>query len=124
MKKVIALFVMILAANATFAQECKKTCAKGDYVMVDGLIKAKLYHDNGVVAQTGYYNQDNKLQGEWISYDPQGNKTAVAYYDNGAKVGTWYFFIDDEIKEVLYDNSKIAEVKTWSVADTRVVSYR
>jgi antitoxin component YwqK of YwqJK toxin-antitoxin module len=123
MKRIIALFVLILASNATFAQECKKTCKKSDYVMVDGLIKAQLFHDNGVVAQTGYYTQENKLQGEWISYDADGNRTAIAYYDNGDKVGTWMFFQGDVRKEVSYENSRISNVKTWTVTDSRIVSY-
>lgn len=123
MKRIIALLVILIAANTAFAQECKKTCKKSDYVMVDGLIKAKLFHDNGVVAQTGYYNEDNKLQGEWISYDTEGNKTAMAYYENGEKVGTWTFYQGDQRKEVTYDDSRITNVKTWKVVDTRIVSY-
>ncbi len=34
----------------------------------------QLYHDNGQVAQTGFYTLDNKLEGEWISYDAVGKK--------------------------------------------------
>jgi antitoxin component YwqK of YwqJK toxin-antitoxin module len=124
MKKFIALLVIVIAANASFAQECKKTCKKDAYVLNDGLIEATLYHDNGAIAQTGYYTEDNKLQGEWISYDTDGNKTAVAQYNNGKKVGTWYFYQGDKIQEVTYSNSKIAKVTTWSADDTRVVSYR
>lgn len=124
MKRIIGVLVMIIVANTTFAQECKKTCKKSDYVMVDGLVKAKLFHDNGAVAQTGYYNKDNKLQGEWISYDTEGNKTAVAYYDNGHKVGTWTFYQGAIIKEVSYIDSKIESVKTWEATNTRVVSYK
>ncbi len=87
------------------------------------LIKATLYHDNGQVAQTGFYTLDNKLEGEWISYDSAGNKTAVANYQNGEKVGTWLFYQGDVIKEVNYSNSKIAKVTTFQITDTRVVTY-
>ncbi|MBT8262113.1 MAG: nicotinic acid mononucleotide adenyltransferase [Bacteroidia bacterium] len=123
MKRIIALLVIVIAANTSFAQECKKTCKKDAYVLADGLIEATLYHDNGVIAQTGYYTEDNTLQGEWISYDAQGNKTAVAQYDNGEKVGTWLFYQGENMKEVTYSDSKIAEVKTWKIKDSRVVSY-
>ncbi|MBT8181324.1 MAG: nicotinic acid mononucleotide adenyltransferase [Eudoraea sp.] len=124
MKRIIALLVIVIAANTTFAQECKKTCKKDAYVLADGLIEATLYHENGTIAQTGFYNEDNKLQGEWTSYDPNGNKTAVAQYDNGRKVGTWKFYQGETMKEVTYSDSGIAEVKTWSIKESRVVSYR
>ena len=51
-----------------------------------------LYHENGAVAQKGFYTDDNKLRGEWVSYDLKGNKTALAHYDNGEKVGTWEYY--------------------------------
>jgi|GEM_PF-124385 len=127
MKNILSLLVVCLLANVAVAQ-CSKTCSKDvkdKYVLADdGLIEATLYHDNGVVAQKGFYTQENKLQGEWISYDTQGNKTAIAQYNNGNKVGTWKFFQGDIMKEVTYASSKIAKVKTWEANDTRVVSYR
>lgn len=126
MKKFLALLVIVFLANNAFAQECRKTCEKtckkDSYTVVDGLIEAKLFHDNGAVAQTGYYTLENKLHGEWISYDLNGNKTAVAQYDNGEKVGTWLFYDGDTMKQVTYSNSKITEVKNWTSADVRVVN--
>jgi antitoxin component YwqK of YwqJK toxin-antitoxin module len=124
MKRMIALLVIVIAANTTFAQECKKTCKKNAYELADGLIKATLYHDNGAIAQTGYYTEDNKLQGEWMSFDAEGNKTAVAQYDHGKKVGTWLFYQGETMKEVTYADSRVAEVKTWKIKESRIVSYR
>ncbi len=122
MKKIVLLVIAALSMNMVMAQDCKKTCLKKDsYVQNGDLIEATLYHDNGVVAQTGYYTLDNKLHGEWISYDASGNKTAVASYDNGEKTGTWKFYQGETIKEVSYEDSRIAEVKTWTVTDTKVV---
>ncbi|MCW8979840.1 MULTISPECIES: hypothetical protein [Altibacter] len=118
MKKLILVFTMICTMGVVMAQEAQKN----DYVLKGDLIEATLYHDNGKVAQTGFYNLENKLQGEWISYDAQGNKTAVAYYNNGEKAGTWYFYQGATMKQVTYNDAKIAEVKTWEVKDTRVVA--
>ncbi|MEM7186685.1 MAG: hypothetical protein AAF466_08500, partial [Bacteroidota bacterium] len=125
----VLLLVLALSANVAFAQACKKICKtkitncepKNIYVLNGDLIEATLYHENGKVAQTGFYTLENKLHGEWISYNDNGEKTAVASYDNGAKVGTWVFFHGDTMKEVSYESSKIAEVKTWTVTDTKVV---
>ena len=122
MKNVIVLLVIVLAVNMATAQSCHKTTKKNTYELSDGLIKATLYHENGEIAQTGYYTEDNKLQGEWVSYDANGVKTAVAHYDKGRKVGTWLFYQGDVMKEVTYDDSRIAEVKTWKFEDSRLVS--
>lgn len=121
MKKIVLLLLVIFSTNAVIAQSCKKSC-KDKFVINNGLIEATLYHDNGTVAQTGFYTKENKLQGEWTSYDAQGNKTAVAYYDNGAKTGSWKFYQGNTLREVSYSDSKIAEVKTWKMTNSRVVS--
>lgn len=126
MKKLILLLVVLFSTNIAVAQCCKmKTeCKKDSYVLNDGLIEATLYHENGAVAQTGFYTEDNKLQGEWISYDIKGNRTAVAQYDNGEKVGTWMFYQGTTQKEVIYTDSKISEVNTSERTNTQVVSNR
>ncbi len=123
MKKIAIVLVLIFSASMSYGQECSKTCKKkNSYVKNGDLIEAVLYHDNGVVAQTGTYTLDNKLEGEWISYDTAGNKTALANYTNGEKVGTWLFYQGEEMKEVTYTDSRIAEVKTYAVQGTRVVA--
>jgi antitoxin component YwqK of YwqJK toxin-antitoxin module len=118
MKKVILSIVVVFFVSAGFAQEVvqNKYKVKGD------LIEATLYHDNGEIAQTGFYTKENKLQGEWFSYDVNGAKTAVAYYENGKKVGTWKFFTGDIIKEVTYTDAAIAKVTTMEIKNTQVVS--
>ena len=123
MKNIITLIALIAAVALGNAQEKQKN----EYV-VDAsnnkLVKTTLYHDNGVVAQTGFYTLDNKLQGEWISYDTNGNKTAIANYHKGEKVGSWVFFQGETIREVTYMNSKIAKVNTFTKDNTQVVSIK
>lgn len=119
MKTLFALCAIFLAGQIGVAQDK----VQDQFVKEGDRISATLYHDNGVVAQTGFYTLDNKLEGEWISYDALGNKTAVAHYQNGEKVGTWFFYQGDEIKEVKYDESRIAQVTSFKVSDTRVVTY-
>lgn len=122
MKKLILILVILFSANAVTGQECAKKCEKANkYAWSDGLIKATMFHENGTIAQTGFYTTENKLQGEWISYDTNGNKTAIAHYNEGMKVGTWKFMQGNLIKEVEYNKSKISLVKTWELTDTRVV---
>lgn len=118
MKNILTLLVLVLIASSAIAQNNKK----GTYILDGDVIEATLFHDNGTIAQIGYYTADNKLTGEWISYDLNGNKTAVAQYNNGEKVGTWLFYQGDTKREVSYNDSRIAKVKTWTVTDTYVVS--
>ena len=121
MKNIITLLALVAVVALGSAQEIKKN----EYVVDksdSNLIKATLYHDNGTVAQTGYYTLDNKLQGEWVSYDTNGNKTAIARYNNGKKVGSWMFFQGETIKEVTYMNSKIAKVNTFKKDNSQIVS--
>lgn len=118
MKNIFALIAIFICTSYAFAQESQKS----EYTIKGDLIQATLFHDNGEVAQTGFYTKDNKLQGEWVSYDANGAKTAVAHYNNGLKVGTWMFFQGNTQKEVMYSNSQIAQVKTWEITDTQVVS--
>src|SRR5690606_14470017 len=116
MKNILSLLAIVLTTSITFAQDNKNT-----YFLDGDVIVATIYHDNGAVAQTGYYTQDNKLTGEWVSYDESGNKTAIAQYKDGNKVGTWYFFTDKNIQEVNYMDSRIAKVVTWESSDTQLV---
>ncbi len=117
MKNIISLLAIVLITSVTLAQENKTNT----YFLDGDVIEATIYHDNGIVAQTGYYTKENKLTGEWVSYDINGNKTAVAEYNNGEKVGTWYFFTNNDIKEVSYMDARLSKVVTWKSSDTQVV---
>tara|TARA_R110000772_G_scaffold239346_1_gene351407 strand:- start:202 stop:567 length:366 start_codon:yes stop_codon:yes gene_type:complete len=118
MKKILALLAIVFIASAAIAQDNKKNT----YFLEGDLIEATIYHENGVVAQTGFYTKDNKLTGEWISYDVKGNLTAIAEYNEGEKVGTWVFIQGNIQREVTYIDSRIAKVATWRLEDTYVVS--
>ncbi|RDK88303.1 toxin-antitoxin system YwqK family antitoxin [Marinirhabdus gelatinilytica] len=120
MKNAVLILVCFFSLSIALAQTDNK-----EKLTIDGaLVKTVQYHDNGAIAQTGFYTKENKLHGEWVSYDANGKKLAVAQYDNGNKVGTWKFYQGDTMKEVTYANSKIAKVNTWEAKDTRVVSYK
>ncbi|MEX2350174.1 MAG: nicotinic acid mononucleotide adenyltransferase [Flavobacteriaceae bacterium] len=119
MKKLILILAVAAIGLQGFAQETtkKQLVKNGD------LIEAKMFHENGIVSQEGQYTLDGKLQGTWISYDVNGNKTAVAKYNKGEKVGTWYFYEGDVLHEVNYNNSKIAKVTTWKDSEQVVSNF-
>ena len=108
MKKIV-VFLMVFSVGFSFAQDkVSPTIEKqGDLTLVT------YYHDNGEVQQTGAFDSNGKLHGEWKSFDVEGNKIAIGNYENGNKVGKWFFWEGDSLKEVDYIDSKIVSVNKW-----------
>ncbi len=108
MKNLILAFAVLITGFVS-AQEVNKPTIekKGD------LIQATYYHDNGAIAQQGFFNKQNKLVGTWLKFDNEGNKLAVGKYEDGKKVGKWLFWIEDTLQEVDYNNNVIVNVTEW-----------
>ena len=115
MKKVFTIMAF-LAITAITAQSNKPVFEK-----VGDQIKGTFYHDNGTIQQQGFY-QAGKLHGEWISYDIQGEKLALAQYNEGVKTGKWFLWNNGVLTEVDYKNNAIASVVKWSDKNTIVSS--
>ncbi|MGA9637235.1 toxin-antitoxin system YwqK family antitoxin [Flavobacterium sp.] len=106
MKKYIVITVL-LVSGMLFSQNLQPKLEA-----VENSVKATYFHENGQIMQEGFY-KNGKLQGEWTSYDRNGNKTAVANYDKGQKVGKWFFWNKSALNEVDYSNNRIASVTNW-----------
>ncbi|MFW2347334.1 MAG: toxin-antitoxin system YwqK family antitoxin [Wenyingzhuangia sp.] len=78
---ILALFISVLS----YSQNDIKIIKQGD------LFKVTYFHSNGNISQTGFIDADKRMQGTWISYTPTGNKNSTGEYNNGKKIGTWYF---------------------------------
>ncbi|WP_400075232.1 nicotinic acid mononucleotide adenyltransferase [Winogradskyella sp. R77965] len=117
MKK-IAILLIMLSVSFTYAQ--KERTLKLD--KEKDLIEVTYYHDNGEVSQTGYYTAEGKLHGQWLSFCKEGNKLVSAKYDNGKKVGKWFYWSGNSLKEVDYSNNAIASVNEWTNNETKVAS--
>ncbi len=117
MKNTIFLLVFLISVSS-FAQQ------KRDLKLnkTTNLIDVTYYHDNGVVSQTGTYTLDGKLQGEWLSFNTQGKKLVSANYDNGEKVGKWFYWNDTTLKEVDYNNNAVASVVEWKNKNAIAIS--
>lgn len=99
----------MLFCITAFSQE-----QKVDYQKINNeLIKATYYFadNSSIVEREGFFNKNGKLQGMWTSYNNEGNKTTIAYYDKGKKVGVWTYFKDDKIKFVTYKDNKLIGVE-------------
>ena len=116
MKKLLIIAVFLISVATAFAQNNKPTLVKkGD------VIEATYFHENGEISQTGFFTLEGKLQGEWKSFDTKGKKIAVGNYENGQKVGKWFFWNANSLSEVDYSDSKIKNVNNWQ-RTTKVVS--
>lgn len=95
----------LLVSSFLFAQEVEP-----EYEIVGNLVKSTFFHDNGKVSQEGFY-KDEKVHGLWVSYNEKGLKTSEGTYDKGIKTGKWLFWVDNNLKEIIYADNKIASVK-------------
>ncbi len=114
MKKLAVLMIMMCTVTA-FAQAPKPIFEKEGK-----LIRATYFHDNGEIAQQGTYYK-GELHGEWVSFDLEGKKTAIANYENGKKVGKWFFWNDEKLTEVDYTDNRIANVVEWKEGNAVVL---
>ncbi|SFW39189.1 hypothetical protein SAMN02927921_01472 [Sinomicrobium oceani] len=110
--KNIALIAALLVSGFMFAQQ---TEVKPVLEKEGNLVKATYFHDNGKIAQTGYY-KDGKPHGNWKAFNEEGEKIAAGTYDQGKKVGKWFFWTPDNLNEVNFENSEIVSVTKWSDA--------
>lgn len=115
MKKILTLLV-VLVVGVSYGQKEKTVTLNKDTKLIDVIY----YHDNGTISQTGSYTLDGKLQGEWLSYNNQGEKLVQAYYNVGMKVGKWFYWNEDTLKEVDYRGNAVARINEWSDKKTRV----
>jgi len=108
--------MMIIAAclfsSILFAQD-----SKVEYYKQGDLVKGVFFYDNGIIQQEGTY-KNGELHGQWISYDRDGKKNAVAYYHEGNKTGKWFFWRQGNLVEVDYTKNDIASVKTYNSGDS------
>ncbi|BCY27994.1 toxin-antitoxin system YwqK family antitoxin [Flavobacterium okayamense] len=107
MKKLVIMSVL-LASGMMFAQEVEPK-----FEVVDQMVKATYYHDNGQIKEQGFY-LDGKLHGKWVSYNENGTRQTTGEYQNGKKVGKWFFWNENSLNEVDFNDSRVADVKKWS----------
>jgi antitoxin component YwqK of YwqJK toxin-antitoxin module len=106
--KNIFIATLLMLSGVFYAQEVKPK-----YEVVNNMVKATYYHDNGQIKQEGFY-LDGKLHGKWTSYTESGSKQTMGEYESGAKVGKWFFWNDKSLSEVDFYKNKIDAVKKWS----------
>ncbi|MFT5761494.1 MAG: antitoxin component YwqK of YwqJK toxin-antitoxin module [Polaribacter sp.] len=107
MKKILAL-TFLFAFTISNAQEVEPTYEKSN-----DMVKATYYFQDGSLKEQGFF-KDKKLTGQWISYNQKGEKTMIANYEAGKKVGKWFAWNKNTLKEITYNNNAIVSVKNWN----------
>ncbi|GAL66051.1 hypothetical protein [Jejuia pallidilutea] len=101
MKKYITILAALLISASVFAQKERTLTLNKETNLIDVVY----YHANGEISQTGSYTADGKLEGQWISFNEEGETIVTAYYKEGKKVGKWIYIIDGKLKEVDYSKN-------------------
>lgn len=73
------------------------------------LVKATYYYNSGEIKTQGFF-KNKKLTGTWTSFDKAGNKTQIAQYFNGKKVGKWFIWEKENLREITYNNNVLINV--------------
>ncbi len=111
MRKIIFSLIFVFCATFSYSQDRKNQKIEP----IGDLFEVTIFYDDGSVMQHGFLTKDNKLHASWESYYPNGNRKCVAFYDNGDKVGTWYYWFMDKKTKVVYDKNKIVKVEDLSI---------
>jgi antitoxin component YwqK of YwqJK toxin-antitoxin module len=85
------------------------------------LEKVVIFYESGELHQVGFIKND-KLHGEWKSFDKNGNPLAEANYKKGMKIGKWTFWKNGEKIEVNFNNIKTPELKVLNDEVSELVS--
>ena len=111
----LTLLALIFVFTLGVAQEIKPQFEKQE-----DLVKATYFYEDGQVKEIGFFKND-KLHGEWVSFDQEGRKTAIANYAEGLKVGTWYVVTNQSVKELTYESNKLVSVKEVNDLDLNLI---
>jgi len=110
MKKYIFI-ALVFIGIAAYAQ----TSLQPKFEVEANVISATYFHDNGAIQQQGTFNKKGKLDGLWISYNDNGVKLSQGNYDKGIKTGKWFFWTENSLKEVDYNDSRITNINEWNI---------
>nr|WP_299382526.1 nicotinic acid mononucleotide adenyltransferase [Allomuricauda sp.] len=109
--KTAIFFLAVMFSVSMYPQDTEPTFEK-----VGKVVKATYFHENGNIAQTGYFLGD-KLHGQWFMYDVDGKKIASGKYVDGMKSGKWFFWEGEVLKEVDFVANRMVNVKNWNQSE-------
>ncbi len=118
MKKSATLLLLLFFTSITFAQN--NDIKKIEKIGKD-LYEVTIYYENGNLMQHGFLSKNDKLHAQWESFDEDGSKRCVGFYNNGIKVGTWFYWNKNKGKKVTYENNKIVNVEELESTENKIL---
>lgn len=106
MRKIILVLAILFISSTSFSQTNPEFVLNKE----TSLIEATYFSEDGTISQKGTFNLNQKLHGEWVSFNEKGETISVGRYNNGVKTGKWLFWANDILKEVEYNENVIAGV--------------
>lgn len=101
------LLSFLLFTSFLIAQESENRIV----VPVGDMFEVTIFYDNGSIMQHGFLSKEKKLHASWESYYDDGRRKCYATYNNGVKVGIWYYWYDNKITKVEYENNVVISVE-------------
>jgi len=92
------IFILMFAFAGLNAQQEKVVSQEEDTQDI------VIYGDNSNQLNEGYI-KNNKLHGYWAGYDKQEKTLSFGKYDQGKKVGQWFFWSEGNLSRINYNNS-------------------
>ncbi|MDZ7847734.1 MAG: hypothetical protein U5L96_13745 [Owenweeksia sp.] len=73
--------------------------------------------------EAGSYIND-KPDGSWVSYYPDGSIHTRASYAQGKKEGKWYVYSQDGqyLYEVIYENNRMQDSNRWKIEERSLLA--
>lgn len=123
LRALIVILMLVLGINTLDAQILVKEPPVEYFKVKRQLIGYKKYHDNGQMAESGYY-KFGRPHGVWTCFDKDGKVVTQARYERGVKHGLWYFW-DSQGKilcEIRYDYGVVLSAKQFDVRGTVIAA--
>lgn len=121
MKKRIHIFLIPLLILI-----CNSIIAKDSYTVYDnsGQLEMEViqldennhkvikYHDNGMIAEEGYYKNGLK-NGCWFAYNGKGKQISRVFFDKGQRTGVWNIeaYNAEYSYQVAYEDNKAVQIQ-------------
>ena len=120
MKNVVFILSLVLISLSAIAQNhdivreeyFTNGSIKLQFVEISkGLVKATYFHENGKIAQQGFFRNEN-LYGYWETFDVEHNKIASGFFNENVKTGTWNYWKNGELFQIVsYSNNSMVAMK-------------
>lgn len=115
--KLLLSILLTLLGYATLDAQIVANEQPVEYIKVKRhLLGFKKYHNNGQMAETGWYKH-GQPHGAWVCFDPEGHVVTQARYERGVKHGLWRFWDTQGniLCEVLYSYGKVVTAKQYDL---------